>query len=103
VTLYASASDWALWASRRLAGDSAGYFTAKDGPLVTDGVFTIDITEAGNKVFALNHSAFASNQRLLLDIRSIIERGEHPPDKRSKRFVPKSILNGQQYWTFSAE
>jgi hypothetical protein len=62
--------------------------------LIVKGVDTID-TSAG--LFDMNHELYASNPILVADIRRIIEKGEWPPDKRTKEFEQVSSKDGI-YW-----
>jgi esterase/lipase superfamily enzyme len=83
VTLYCSANDRAMDAARRVAGGipRAGDVPA-DGPVVMDGIDTIDISETSTDVLALNHSAYAERSALLNDIGLLLQTGERPPDRR---------------------
>ena len=98
ITLYASHGDWALWFSGLFRGlPRAGFID--DKPLIITGVETVDITNAGTSYFALNHDVYASNPILVADMQRIIEKGEHPPDKRTKEFEPVVSKDGT-YWRF---
>ena len=83
VTMLAAGNDVALDISRRFWGGvpRAGD-VPPEGPLVTEGIDTIDITAVSTKVFALNHSGYADTNALLSDIQLLIQTGERPPDKR---------------------
>jgi esterase/lipase superfamily enzyme/Tfp pilus assembly protein PilF len=96
-TLYASRGDWALWASGLLRGLARAGYISKDKPLIVPGVDTIDITSAGTSLFDLNHDLYSSNPTLVADMRRIIEKGEWPPDKRTKEFEPVTSKDGT-YW-----
>jgi hypothetical protein len=74
----------------------AGYISS-DQPLIVPGVDTIDITDAGTNLFALNHDTYASNPIIVDDMRRIIEESERPPDKRTKEFEPVPSKDGA-YW-----
>src|SRR6266571_7206317 len=56
ITLYASSADRALVASRALAGRSRAGDVPPEGPIIIQGMETIDVTAAGGDLFALNHS-----------------------------------------------
>jgi esterase/lipase superfamily enzyme/tetratricopeptide (TPR) repeat protein len=90
LTLYAAQSDKALWLSTLLRGNlpRAGFIHGK--PLITAGVDTIDVTNGGDTawhdLFALNHDIYSSNPIIVGDMERIIEKGERPPDKRTKDF-----------------
>jgi esterase/lipase superfamily enzyme len=83
VTMLAASNDRALDISRRFWG---GVPRAGDvpsgGPVVIEGVDTIDVTAVSTLVFALNHSGYAEKSALLSDIQLLIQTGERPPDKR---------------------
>lgn len=84
VTLYASANDRALMASKKVASGlaRAGDVPEREGPLIVAGVETIDVSEANTSFFSVNHSTFADRQHLVEDIRLLLERGKHPPNER---------------------
>ena len=94
-TLYASSNDRALQLSRFVGGLPAGLINSKHGPMVIDGVDTVDITKASLEWIGLNHSAFKRNKRLHHDIRIIMEKGEHPPHARSNLFEKEEAKG---YW-----
>ena len=85
VTLYCSANDRAMAASRRVAGGvpRAGDVPA-EGPIVIAGIDTIDVTQTSTDMLALNHSSYAEKGALLNDIgllaadRRAAARAAHP-------------------------
>ena len=83
VTMLAAGNDRALSISRRFWGGlpRAGDVPA-NGPIVVEGVDTIDVTAISTVLFALNHSGYAERSALLQDIQLLIQTGERPPDKR---------------------
>jgi esterase/lipase superfamily enzyme len=83
VTLYCSANDRAMEAARRVAGGvpRAGDVPT-DGPLVIQGIDTIDVTQTSTDYLALNHSSYAERGALLNDIGLLLQTGERPPDRR---------------------
>ena len=83
VTLYCSANDRAMSASRRVAGGvpRAGD-VPPEGPIVVSGIDTIDVTRTSTDVLALNHSTYAEKSALLNDIGLLLLTGERPPEKR---------------------
>lgn len=102
VTLYASANDKALKASKAIAGGSprAGDVPAA-GPLVVPGIDTIDITQAGPDSFlGFNHSTYAERNHVLSDMWLLLKEGVHPPDKRFAVFRPVTLANGETYWKY---
>jgi esterase/lipase superfamily enzyme len=101
VTLYASSKDWPLWLSHVLARDpAAGYFSPREGPLVMEGVWTIDISETA-EFWSSNHSTFAKNQKLISDINVILATGEGSPEKRASFLeVVRKSATALPYWVF---
>jgi esterase/lipase superfamily enzyme len=83
MTLYASAMDRALIASRKLAGNipRAGDVTGM-GPILIDAIDSIDVTAVGDDVFGLNHGVFASKKSILNDVKLLLSRGIRPPSER---------------------
>ena len=100
VTMLAASNDLALDISRRFWGGvpRAGDVPA-GGPIVTDGIDTIDITAVSTKVFALNHSGYADTNALLSDIQLLIQTGERPPDKRVPILERVKTAKGD-YWRY---
>jgi len=83
LTLYASSNDRAMQAARRVAGGipRAGD-VPPDGPIIIEGIDTIDVTQTSLDYLALNHSIYAEKSALLNDIGLLLQTGERPPDKR---------------------
>ena len=100
VTLYAHANDRALEISRTFWG---GVPRAGDvpeaGPVIVNGVDTIDVTEVSTDVFALNHSGYAENKALLNDIQLLIQTGERPPEKRIP-ILKRVTTDRGDYWKY---
>jgi esterase/lipase superfamily enzyme len=100
ITLYASANDRAMLASRAYAG---GVPRAGDvpetGPVVTRNVDTIDISEISTDILSLNHSDYAERSQLLQDISKIIRTGLRPPPKRVPELTALQTGAGT-YWKF---
>ena len=92
-TLYASANDWALKASK----EANGYPRAGDmnnDVLIIDGMDTIDASEMGNDIF--RHSYYGSTT-VISDLYAIITRDD-PPGKRFGLLAVGKPPN--QYWRF---
>jgi esterase/lipase superfamily enzyme len=83
VTMYCSSNDKAMQVARRVAGGipRAGDVSA-DGPVVVDGIDTIDVSATSTEYLALNHSSYAESSALLNDIGLLLQTGERPPDSR---------------------
>jgi len=100
ITLLAAGNDLALDIARRFWG---GVPRAGDvppgGPLVTEGIDTIDITAVSTEVFALNHSTYSEKIALLNDIQLLIQTGERPPDKRVPILERVKTAKGD-YWRY---
>ena len=100
VTVLAASNDRALDISRRFWGGvpRAGDVPAT-GPVVIDGVDTIDITAVSTLIFALNHSGYAETNALLSDIQRLIQTGERPPDKRVP-MLERVKTDAGTYWRY---
>jgi esterase/lipase superfamily enzyme len=100
ITLYASSSDKALLASdKKTWGLRLGYIGA-GGPILINGVETIDVSTLGDDMFGLNHGTFSDNKVALDDLGRLITSGIHPPGVRSPilRYVPDRLHT--LYWMY---
>jgi esterase/lipase superfamily enzyme len=94
VTLYASATDEALDASKRVhAAPRAG--DASDGAVVVKGIDTIDVT--GLDTSFLGHSYFAENSSVISDLIKLLRDGSPPVERTWLEAVPLGRL---VYWRF---
>lgn len=102
VTLYAASNDRALIVSRRFHGGvpRAGD-VPEQGPVVLQGVDTIDVSAASMDGLGINHSGYAENNTILNDIALLIQTGERPPDKRIPILERVPTPNGA-YWRYPA-
>ncbi|MEL7047668.1 MAG: alpha/beta hydrolase [Pseudomonadota bacterium] len=102
ITLYTAANDQALMLSQRVNGGEprAGQVPVS-GPIIVDGVDTIDATAASTDTLGINHAGYAENIKLLRDIGRLIETGERPPLKRAPDLEVVTIDAGV-YWRFPA-
>jgi len=100
VTMLAAGNDRALGISRRFWGGlpRAGDVPAS-GPIVVEGVDTIDVTAISTVLFALNHSGYAEKTALLQDIQLLIQTGERPPDKRVP-ILERVKTDRGDYWRY---
>ena len=100
VTMLAAGNDRALGISRRFWGGlpRAGDVPA-NGPIVVEGVDTIDVTAISTVLFALNHSGYAERTALLQDIQLLIQTGERPPDKRVP-ILERVKTDRGDYWRY---
>ncbi|MYM68355.1 alpha/beta fold hydrolase [Pseudoduganella sp. FT55W] len=104
MTLYASSSDRALLASRKLAGNipRAGDVPA-EGPLVIDGIDTIDVTAVGTELLGLNHDVFASSRPIMSDIGILLSTDPRkPPNQRLASYIFAVPGNAKTplYWRY---
>jgi esterase/lipase superfamily enzyme len=101
ITLYCSANDRAMAAARRVAGGipRAGD-VPDDGPIVIDGIDTIDISATSTDMLALNHSVYAERTALLNDIGLLLQTGERPPDRRIPILQRVTTSNGGAFWRY---
>jgi esterase/lipase superfamily enzyme len=97
ITLYVAADDRALEVSRKFWGHYRAGDVPPNGPVVVDGVDTIDVTAAS--AGARSNPGTVSPDTLLSDVGALIESGTRPPDKRSDRFVPVESSAGR-YWRY---
>lgn len=100
VTLYVAANDQALQFSRSFHGGvpRAGDVPSQ-GPVVINGIDTIDVTAASTDSLGINHSGYAENNALLKDIGRLIATGAPPSERQPPKF--ERIDQGQgTYWKF---
>jgi esterase/lipase superfamily enzyme len=100
VTLYCSANDRAMSASRRFAGGipRAGD-VPPEGPIVISGIDTIDVTHLSTDVLALNHSSYAEKSALLNDIGLLLLTAERPPERRAP-VLQRVQAGAASFWRF---
>jgi esterase/lipase superfamily enzyme len=98
-TLYASSNDRALQISRGIWRSYRAGDVPPTGPMLADGVDTIDVTGASTDVFNLNHSGYAKNNDLLKDMGALIEKGIRPPQARSQKIRAVQSTKGE-YWLY---
>lgn len=103
LTLYASAADRALGVSKRLAGDipRAGD-VPPTGPIVVEGIDSIDVTAIGGEMFGLGHSVFATTRSILNDVGLLVAKGLRPPNERLReiRGMPEGT-NRPVWWRYA--
>jgi esterase/lipase superfamily enzyme len=98
ITLYASENDTALAASRQVNGGSRAGDIPESGPLVLQGVDTLDVTSVSTDSLGINHSGYAENNKLLKDIESLVSTGAAPSTRLpALEVVP---LGDGKYWRF---
>lgn len=95
VTLYASANDKALKASRSWAGfPRAG--DSGDGVLVVDRIETVDASPVTTDLFGLGHSFYADEPSVLTDIGVLLRQGL--PAGQRTGLTPARTPGGKAYW-----
>jgi esterase/lipase superfamily enzyme len=101
ITLYCSANDRAMAVARRVAGGipRAGD-VPPEGPIVIDGIDTIDISATSTDMLALNHSGYAERNALLNDIGLLLQTGERPPDRRIPILQRVTTSKGGAFWRY---
>lgn len=98
VTLYAASTDLALLASKSLRrnyerlGD-----VGENGPIVVEGVDSIDVSAVGTELFSLNHNIYARNRGVLDDLGRLLLTGTRPPNVRMPTLREETTVDGT-YW-----
>ncbi|MEZ5818131.1 MAG: alpha/beta hydrolase [Hyphomicrobiaceae bacterium] len=99
-TLYASSSDVAMEASRKVHKNEARAGDVVNGkPVVATGVDTIDISAITTCYFCFGHDEYVEQPELLNDIATLLQRGVRPPDTRTQAFRPQSE-EGLEFWRY---
>jgi esterase/lipase superfamily enzyme len=100
VTLFASASDRAMYASRQVhknnprAGD-----VPETGPVVVAGLDSIDVSTISTDVLGVNHDTYANSRELINELALLFRKGERPPHVRTPAL--QQLPSGQpKYWKF---
>jgi esterase/lipase superfamily enzyme len=101
VTLYASSSDWAIWASKFWAGGipRAGDVPEEHPIVLPDVIETIDASAISTSILSLHHSGYAEASRLLDDI-GLLWRSGAPPPERTPTLRPMPSREAPEYWRF---
>jgi esterase/lipase superfamily enzyme len=101
VTLYASSSDRALDLSEGIAQMPRVGKVESQGPIVIEGIDSIDVTALGDDIFAVNHDTYADSP-VVEDIARLIRFNIRPPNVRTPRI--RGIPEGSdhpRYWRYS--
>ena len=100
-TLYASARDKALAASRKIAQQPRAGDVPAMGPIVVPNVDTIDVTAVGEELFGFNHDTFSAQRSLIDDVGRLISKGERPPHVRTPqlRGIPEAP-EAPRFWRY---
>jgi esterase/lipase superfamily enzyme len=99
-TLYASSSDLAMEASRKVHRNEPRAGDVVNGkPVIAAGVDTIDISAITTCYFCFGHDEYVEQSELLNDIATLLQRGIRPPDTRTHAFRPQT--EGETpYWRY---
>lgn len=98
-TLYASAADKALAASKLIAIYPRAGDVPPDGPVVLPQLDTIDVTAIGDEFLGLNHSEFATNRAVMDDLKILIDKNDRPPRLNQIRGFPEPP-GVSTYWRY---
>jgi esterase/lipase superfamily enzyme len=100
ISLYISANDLAIRASRLLHRDSprAGDVSHED-PLIITGIDTLDISSVDTAALGTTHAAYAESRELVNDIGLLMRKGERPPDIRNINYKLHTNRKGI-YWRY---
>jgi esterase/lipase superfamily enzyme len=96
LTLYASESDWALAASRKLHGDAPRAGQGGAGMLAAEGIDSVDMSDLGEDMLA--HGYFAGDRSALVDLVSLIWRNLDPAARCGLR--PAAGASGRPVWRY---
>jgi esterase/lipase superfamily enzyme len=108
VTLYASSNDRAMEVSG-LGGLPRAGDVPTEGPIFLQGMDSIDVSDVGSDLFALNHGTFA-NETVIPDVSLVLKTDLRPPSLRSPRIQPLADSNlcklsesskDAQYWKYT--
>jgi esterase/lipase superfamily enzyme len=101
LTLYVSSNDRAMEAARRVWGrPRAGDVPSPAGPLIIEGIDTIDVTATSTDIFAINHSGYASSPALIQDIELLLRTGQRPPERRTPILQRLELKGSRIYWRY---
>jgi esterase/lipase superfamily enzyme len=100
MTLYASAADRALLVAKKIAGNipRAGD-VPPGGPLLVNGVDSIDATAVGTEILGLGHSVFATSRSILNDI-ALLVQGMRPPHDRLSEIRGVPGKSAPKWWRY---
>ena len=99
VTLFASANDKAMQASRQVHRSPRAGDVPSAGPVIVKDLDTIDVTSISTEVFSINHSAYADSKELINDVALLFRKGERPPHSRTPILV-QLPRDKPAYWKY---
>ncbi len=100
ITLYVSSADLAMKASRTYSGTIRAGDVPDGGPVIIEGIDTIDVTKLSTSVFSLNHSIYADSGKILGDITKLMLSQVRPPDLRTPELSKINSQEGQIFWRY---
>ncbi|MEM8838831.1 MAG: alpha/beta hydrolase [Pseudomonadota bacterium] len=102
VTLYASSADIALHVSEQIRGEYPRAGDVPDaGPLIIDGIDTMDVSVVESGLFGLKHSTYGDSDQVINDVIQRIRKFDQPPHKRITNVVQIEIPNVGIYYKFA--
>ncbi len=101
ITLYVSSADLAMKASRAYSGTIRAGDVPSEGPIILEGIDTIDVTKLSTSMFySLNHALYADSSKILADITKIMQERIRPPDSRSQQITRVDGSEGAVFWRY---
>lgn len=104
MTLYASANDKAMVASRFFRKDRprVGDVPSETGPIVFENIHTIDVSKLGSSIFGIEHSDYADEPVLLKDIGLLFSQWDtmRHPKARDGGLIELENSAGKLYWKY---
>ncbi|MCC8936016.1 alpha/beta hydrolase [Bradyrhizobium sp. Arg68] len=98
-TLYASAADKALAASKLLAIYPRAGDVPDIGPVILPNLDTIDVTAIGDEFLGLNHTEFATNRSVMDDLRILLDTQQRASRLNQIKAYPET-QGGPHYWRY---
>jgi esterase/lipase superfamily enzyme len=98
-TLYASAADKALAASKLLAIYPRAGDVPTSGPIILPDLDTIDVTAIGDEFLGLNHTEFATNRSVMDDLKILIDNQQRASRLNQIKAFPETP-DGPHYWRY---
>ena len=100
ITLYISNRDRSIQLATSISGVPVAGGVGPNGPLIVDGIDTIDVSAVGTEIVGLPHSGYVYRNPMMDDIEKLLRSGA-PPAKRSQVLQAVATPQGQ-YWHLTA-
>lgn len=100
LTLYASANDKALAASKSFWGGVRAGEIPANGPVQVAGLDTIDVSNTSTDWFGLNHSAYAERTELISDITQMLQATKRTTPKERIPILEFVTTTAGGYWRY---